>query len=222
MWVLKIRAREKWTIYSSRTVKYGVKLYYYALNNYEEGGRIFFVASGIIEGEDKQKKNFFADLKKEPKLEFLELNKDFFVCVYSETKTAKRVHDVKAFYNPKLVFLRPVIIDEEGWEDAEIASFEKPDLEIFLKYSKESNVEVEVSSFKQERISNLMIFSMLPNLTEKQKQALQLAVENKYYGYPKKINIETLAKNMKISKSTYQFHLAKAEGKIMPFLAKRA
>ncbi len=66
-----------------------------------------------------------------------------------------------------------------------------------------------------------MIYSLLPKLTKKQKQALILAVENNYYGYPRKIKLEKLAKIMKISLSTYQFHLAKAEAKLLPFVTKR-
>ena len=66
-----------------------------------------------------------------------------------------------------------------------------------------------------------MIYAMLPKLTAKQKTALVSAVENGYYGYPRKVKLEYLAKLMKISLSTYQFHLAKAEAKLMPFLVKK-
>ena len=61
---------------------------------------------------------------------------------------------------------------------------------------------------------------MLPDLTKKQKQALELAINNGYYDYPKKITMEKLAKLMKISYSTYQQHLKTSESKIMPSIYK--
>jgi predicted DNA binding protein len=66
-----------------------------------------------------------------------------------------------------------------------------------------------------------MIYSVLPNLTDKQKQAFDLAVESGYYGYPKKVKLISLAKRVGISLSTFQFHLANAEAKLMPFFSKK-
>ena len=62
--------------------------------------------------------------------------------------------------------------------------------------------------------------SAQPNLSTQQKKALELAIKNKYYGYPRKITLKKLSKLMNISESTYQFHLAKAEEKILPFFYK--
>jgi len=110
-----------------------------------------------------------------------------------------------------------VIIKENGWESGELAAIERVELENFLTYVGSIDLQFKLVKFKKEPISNLMVVSMLPNLTEKQKQALQLAVENNYYGYPKKTNVKSLAKEMDISVSTCQFHLAKAEAKINAF-----
>jgi predicted DNA binding protein len=40
------------------------------------------------------------------------------------------------------------------------------------------------------------------------------------YNYPKNIKMEDLAKKVKISYSTFQAHLKKAEGKIIPSIYK--
>ncbi len=61
----------------------------------------------------------------------------------------------------------------------------------------------------------------MPNLSKQQQKALELAIENKYYGYPRKITLKKLATLMNISESTYQFHLAKAESKVIPFYTKQ-
>lgn len=222
MWSLKIKVREKGNIYGEKTVRHKVKVYFYSQNHYEESGKVYFVASGIIEGDEKQKKKFLTDLKNDKKVAYIEWNNDFFVCTYFEQKTSERAEAVKVAYNPRLIFLKPAIIDEEGWEDWEIASTRRQDLEVFVKYARTlQNVESQLFYLKQQKISSLMIYAMLPKLTGQQKTALILAVENGYYGYPRKITLEQLAKQMKLSVSTFQFHLAKAEGKLVPFLTKR-
>lgn len=222
MWVIKIKIREKWNLYSERTIKYKVKLLFYSHNYYEEKKKIYFIASGIIQGEEDQKKKFFLDLKKDKKIENLEFNEDFFTCTYSETKNSKRSKAAKVAYNPRLIFLKPVIIDEEGWEEWEVASTKRQDLTDFIKHSEAlKNVESNLIYLKEQQVKNIMVYSLLPELTKKQKQALILAAENHYYGYPRKIKLKELAKMMKISLSTYQFHLAKAEEKLLPFVVKR-
>ena len=46
---------------------------------------------------------------------------------------------------------------------------------------------------------------------------MNLAIKHSYYDYPRKIELEKLADIMKISYSTYQAHLRKAEKKLLPF-----
>ncbi|MBI4116248.1 helix-turn-helix domain-containing protein [Candidatus Pacearchaeota archaeon] len=222
MWALNIKVREKWNIYNERASKFKVKLYFYSQNYYEEKGKIYFVASGIVEGEENNKKRFFSSLKRDKKVVNLEWNNDFFICTYSEGKNSKRSKAVKAAYNPKLIFLKPVIIDEEGREEWEIAAPSRNDLGLFIKHAEKlANVEYKVLYFKEKKMENLMIYAMLPKLTNKQKKALMLAVERGYYGYPRKITLEKLAKQINLSTSTFQFHLAKAEAKLMPFLVRQ-
>jgi hypothetical protein len=133
MWTLKFRVREKWNLYNSRAIKFNIKIQFYSRNHYIKGKKIYFINSGIVFGEEKNKKGFFADLKKENKIKKLETNNDFFISVYSETFTSKRVEALKSVYNEKLIFLKPVVIDSEGWETWEISSFERVDLEKVMK-----------------------------------------------------------------------------------------
>jgi len=220
MWALKIKVREKWDPFNSRTLKFKVKGYFYSQNFYEKNNKIYFVGSGILEGDENSKKKFFSDLKKDKKMNFIEVNENFFIFEYFEPKTSERGKNVMVAYNPRLIHLKPVIIDSEGWEDWEIASTIRKDLEDFLTICDKLKIENKIIYFKEQKIKNLMIKTIFPKLTERQRQALILAVENNYYGYPRKTKMEHLAKMMGISLSTYQFHLAKAEAKIIPFLAK--
>lgn len=222
MWQLKIRVREKWNIYNSRTIKFGINLYVYSHNNYEEGGKLFFIALGIADGDKKQINKFFRDLKKDSKVKYLEWKDNFFICIYSEVKTAKRAKAVIIAYNPKLIFLKPTIIDKEGWEEWEVASIDRKALEAFLEQSERSGLEYNIIYFNEKKLENIMVYSIAPLLTKKQKQAIFLALKEGYYGYPRGITLEKLAKISKLSVSTFQFHIARAEAKLMPFAVKRA
>jgi predicted DNA binding protein len=44
-----------------------------------------------------------------------------------------------------------------------------------------------------------------------------LAIKNGYYSSPRKINVKELAKISKLSFSTFQVHLRKAEEKLIPY-----
>jgi len=225
MWVLKFKARERYNLYNERCIEFNVRIHFYSHNYYSEKNKIYFINSGIVSGEEKDKKAFFKDLKKDKKIKEIEVNNDFFISIYFEEKTEARISALKTIYNKKITFLKPAILDEEGFEEWEVASFNRKDLEDVLtqarKLQKINKAEFKLLSFKQQKIKNLMIQSTMPNLSTQQKKALELAIENNYYGYPRKITLKKLAKLMKISESTYQFHLAKAEEKILPFFYKK-
>ncbi len=220
MWTLKFRAIEKWNIYNERCLKFGVKIYFYSHNYYEEKGNLFFVGSGILEGDDKMKRKFFLDLQKDKKVVHFENSGDFFMCTYSEPKSSERVRKVSVAYNPRLIFPSPVIINEEGWEEWIVASNERKVLGDFLEVVESCGVEYEFFYLKKKKLCNMMIYSMVPGLTDKQRVAISLAVSEGYYESPRKVTLEKLAKKIGKSVSTFQFHLARAEAKLIPFVVK--
>lgn len=225
MWVLKFKSKEEFNIYNKRCIEFNVRIHFYSQKYYYEKNNIHFINSGIISGEEINKTAFFKDLKKDKKIKDIEINNDFFISTYSEKKTEERVSALKTIYNQKITFLKPAVLDEKGFEEWEIASFDRKDLENVLtqakKLQKITGVDFKLLSFKQQKIKNLMIQSIIPNLSKQQQKAIELAIENNYYGYPRKITLKKLAHLMNISESTYQFHLAKAEEKILPFFYKK-
>ncbi len=222
MWVLKFKSKEEWNVYNKRTLNFNVKIYFYSRNYYIKGKKIYFIGSGIIFGDEENKKSFFEDLKKDKQTEEIEINGDFFISIYSENKASERINALKTIYNSKIVFLKPTVIDEQGWEAWEVGSFDRKNLEEIIKQAEKlGKGEFKIISFKEEKIKNLMIESIFPNLSEQQRKAFELALENDYYGYPRKIRLIDLAKRMNVSVSTFQFHLARAEEKLMPFFSKK-
>ena len=65
MWVLKFKSKEEWNVYNKRTLNFNVKIYFYSRNYYIKGKKIYFIGSGIIFGDEENKKSFFEDLKKD-------------------------------------------------------------------------------------------------------------------------------------------------------------
>lgn len=214
MWVLKFSARREDSIFAPRCKEFNVSLIGYPLNNYKKRNTYYFSASGLIFGEEKNKQEFLKDLKKDKRIKKIEAKGDFYTILYIRDKPLIK------FYNPEFINIKPVIISNKGEEIWEISSWEKKNLSEFMKHlRKHSNFKIY--KFKQEKISDFFLLSAIPNLTKKQKQALELAVTKGYYEYPRRIDLISLAKLMNISYSTYQAHLRKAEKKIIPnFLSK--
>ena len=135
---------------------------------------------------------------------------NFFIATIKEPIFAKTI------YNKDIIHLSPALIDENGWETLYISSFNKKIIEDFLKTLRK-NYEIKLHFLKQEKVKNISILQQNPELTDKQKQAMELAIKNGYYEYPRKTSIKNLAKISKLSFSTYHAHLRKAEQKLLPF-----
>ena len=78
--------------------------------------------------------------------------------------------------------------------------------------------DVEIKSIKEEKISDIFFPHIFPKLSPKQKYAIELAVKSGYYEYPRRIDLEGLAKISKVKRQTFQENLRRAEKKIVPFL----
>ena len=227
MWSLKIKGFDEGNIYGIKTLKNNVSMHYYPINYYFEKNKYFFIAAGFVEGSEENIKSFFRDLKKDNKpsknkrwVVKLEVEGNFFTCITSQNKSLELKQFVHLFYNPKVIHIAPAVIDSKGYEERNMASIDRKEIEKLIKISEEK-YDAKVLSLKETKIKNLGILSVLPNLTGKQKQAFLLAIENGYYEYPRQIELERLAKLMKISLSTFQEHLRKAELRLLPFVAQK-
>ena len=68
------------------------------------------------------------------------------------------------------------------------------------------------------KVRNIDINVLLPEffvLSEQERKSITTAIKLGYYEYPRKINLEELAKTMKLSKPTLEEYIRKAEKKIM-------
>jgi len=163
-------------------------------------------------GPEKNKTALLKDIRNQPELVKLEMKKDFAVIVTKQPLFTEPVWD------PRIIRVKPHTIDyrkkKHVWH---LASFDKGILEKVYRFAKK-HFGARLLKFKTEKLSDITITQLFPQLTSKQKRAMEIALSHGYYEYPKKITMEELAKIMKISYSTYQAHLKKAEARMMPAL----
>jgi len=210
MWVAKLSFDGRDGIFGSRTFKHKVNLFGFPLSYSYGKSWITVNATGIIVSEEKNKRSFIREIKKISRIKKIEFNKDFFIMTYLEPGFAKGI------YNQNIIHIAPVLIDENGTETLTVASFEKKHLLKAITAIK-SRWKIKIHFIQQRKVKNISIIHENPKLTDKQKQAINLAIKHGYYKYPRKIELEKLARLMKISYSTYQAHLRKAEQKLIPF-----
>jgi len=117
-----------------------------------------------------------------------------------------------------IISIKPFYISKTGEQTFELASWDKNKLMNIAKLIQTKLYNGKLIWIKQAKIKNIFIKTALPELTDKQREAFELAVRNGYYGYPRKTSLVKLSKIMKLSYSTYEFHLRNAEKKLLPYL----
>lgn len=210
MWTTKLSFDGSEALIGSKTLKHKVNMFAFPLSYFYEKKHIIVNITGIILGKEKNKKDFIKDLKKSERLVNLEVNEDFFI------GTIKEPIFSKTLYNKNIIHLAPALIDENGKETINISCFEKKQLSKAIE-TLEKAFSTKVYYIQEKKIKNISIVKQAPELTEKQKQAMSLAIKNGYYEYPRKTSIEKLAKLSGLSFSTFHAHLRKAEQKLLPF-----
>jgi len=215
MWVAKVRLSGEKGRIGSRTKKFNVSVSGFPVSFYTKKDGVYVYMVGFIFGEKKNKEKFIEDIKKEKGVLHFENKEDFIIAQIIEPLK------LKPMYDHRIINLEPIFIDEEGYNHWTIGSWDKKELMRFVEVT-EKEYEGELLSITQQKITNFSILSMQPELTPKQRKAMELAIKENYYNYPRKIELRALARLMKISYSTFQAHLRKAEQKLIPFFFKRS
>lgn len=171
-----------------------------------------FVTSSLhsMSGDEKNIDLFIEDLEKEKKILKIERRgNSFFLLEKADEKAAK-------FITPKIIFIKPVVMDTDGVETWEIGSWEKKEVSDFISYVKKEVPNFNLIRFTNSALDEVFFPKILPNLTDKQKRAIELAIKEGYYSTPRRTGLRKLAALMKVSLSTYEQHLRVAEEKVIP------
>ena len=194
-------------------LKHNLTLTSYPLSYYKDKKYLYLITAGVMFGDEKNKKSFARDFKKHADSVSHEQNGDFGIVVIRQPLVTEPVYD------PRIIRPTPTIVNKNGFHIWDLTSFDRKALEKVLEFA-EKNFDAKVLIFREEKLSNISFTKIISPLTKNQKKAIEIAIDRGYYEYPKKTKMETLADNMGISYSTFQAHLKKAEGKIIPLTCK--
>lgn len=209
MWIAKIKYKHK-CILGDRCKKFNVSLQSVAFSVFKEGNRTITSSMHYVSGDEINIDKFIKDLKKDPNVIKIERKGNMFLLLEKAKQKAVK------YFNPKIMFVKPVLIDKDGYEYWEISSWEKKIVADFVNNIKKDVKDFKLLKFINTKIDNVFFPKLMPDLTSKQKQAIELAIENGYYFTPKKTSLRKLAKLMRVSLATYQQHLRIAEEKLLP------
>src|SRR3989344_3800652 len=173
MWTAKIKINGENALIGSRTKKFNVSVSGYPISFYEKKNGIYVYLIGFIFGEELNKKKFIDDLKKDKRVLYVEGKNDFFIGQIREPSKFRQI------YPHRIIHLEPVMIKEDGSELWSIGSWNKQELANFIKLVKKTH-SGQLLKIKQEEITNFSIISIHPELTTKQKKAIELAIKNGY------------------------------------------
>ncbi|MFA5796495.1 MAG: helix-turn-helix domain-containing protein [Candidatus Woesearchaeota archaeon] len=198
---------------ASRAKKHKIALFGYPLSFQEKNNKFLLLCTGHVVGASANKKAFLSDLKKDKRTMKIDMVNDHFGFWLLDQHPS-----TKMFYDPLIIYVKPFYISPQGDQILELASWDKRKLMAIARAIQTPLYGGKLLSMTQKKINHIAIMTTFPELTDKQKRAFDLAVEHGYYGYPRKISMQKLAKIMKTSYATYEFHLRNAEKKLMPYL----
>ena len=214
MWKAIFEGSHRTCILAPLCKKHKVTDFVYLVNAWEDKNSFYYSEAHIIEGEDEDKKNFVKDLKKQKSIVKLEQKGNFILTL---EKKPRWMAAYMPLWDKRLIQIKPVIQRVDGTEHWEMACWDKePLMQILERLPKE--FEIKLKSITQTKIDEIFLPHIMPKLSKRQKQAVQFAVKQGYYDFPRKINLDDLAKELKISKQTVQQHIRTAEKKLVPFL----
>ncbi len=209
MWVAKFKVWHKTCKIRPLCHKHNVTDFVYVIKSWTEKDKFCYTQYHILQGSDESKKKFVKDFKKIPGIKKLEYKGNCMFTLRQDPLT----ESFDPIFNPKIIQVKPVIQRSDQFEEWELASWEKEDL---MNIFKIPSYEVELYSIEKKDIPEVVFAQPSPILTKKQKQAIQLAIKNGYYNFPRKIDLVHLAKISKVSRPSFQERLRKAEKKVMP------
>lgn len=214
MWMTKLQLRHKDCPIVTRCVKFKVIVLSYPSTWYEKRGNKYATTTCYFQSSDEaQKKKFLVDLEADKRITKLETAGDMFTY---EINLGRGGEHVMLYHTKQIFFVRPVVNHFDSHEYWEVASWERKELEKFVAALEKHMDICKILRFENSPLADIYIPNVMPKLSPHQKQALELAYAHGYYTYPRKTSVKELAKKAKLSLSTFQEHLRKAELRILP------
>jgi predicted DNA binding protein len=214
MWKAIFEGSHETCILAPICKKLNVTDFVYLVNAWEEEDAFYYSEAHILQGTEENKKKFVSELKKQKSIQKLEQKGNFVITL---EKKPRWMAAYMPLWDKRIIQTKPVMQKTDGTELWEMACWEKePLMQILERLPKE--FQIKLKSITQTKIDDIFLPHIMPKLSEKQEHVIHLAVKRGYFDFPRKTNLDQLAKEMKISKPTLQQHLRIAEKKLVPFL----
>lgn len=204
MWKAKLRIRHD-CIFDDRCEKFQVECSVMSFNQFKKGKYYYTYHFGTVVGDNP--KEFLEDIKKDKRVDKIEIERSTFFIL--EKRTERKTPGM--LFSPELIYIKPPLVDKTGWETWEVAALDRKMLVNFSDKVK----NCKMVSIEKTHLSDIYFPRLSPDLTQPQRKALILAMKEGYYNFPKKIDLEGLAKLAKVSRATFREHLRKAEKKML-------
>ena len=219
MWYLKFKIKHSDCVLAPLVEKYGLQVEFYPLGHYILGNYVYTSAIQTVKGDEGDIKNYIRDLKKDKRIQKIEVSK----VIFTLTKEPSSLKTYQAIYNSKLLYITPGFNSPDGKEIWEIACWDRKPLQDLINIMEKSPTTTyfKILRFEEKNMDDIYILQLFPQLPKKQKDAIELAYKSGYYQFPKKTDLNKLAKISRVSKSTFQENLKKAEARLMPLLLRK-
>ncbi|MFC1697420.1 helix-turn-helix domain-containing protein [Nanoarchaeota archaeon] len=214
MWVAKFEVKHKSCLLAPLCKKFQITDLLYLLSAWEENNEFYYTESHILQGKEENKKKFIDAFKKLKETIKFEIKGNFIVTL---NKRPGWMSAYMPFWDKRIIQTKPIIQKTDGTEYWEMACWDKEPL-MHILHRLPSEFKVKLKSIEKTKLDDIFIPHIMPKLSTKQNEVLQLAVKRGYFDFPRKANLDDLAKELKLAKQTVQQHLRIAEKKLVPFL----
>lgn len=216
MWITKLQLRHEDCPIVTRCQKFHLIVFSYPSIWYTKKGHKFATTTCYFQtSNEEQKKKFIMDLRADKRITNLEISGDIFTY---EINLGKEGEHVMLYHSKEIFFVKPVANHYDGHEYWEVASWKKEELQTFIASLKKHMGVCKIMKIEKSPLKDLYFPNVMPQLSQSQKKAIELAYLCGYYQYPRKITLTKLAKEAKVGVSTFQEHLRKAELKLLPVI----
>ncbi len=209
MWVARFKIWHKNCRIRPLCEKYNVTDFVYVIKSWIKKNRFFYTQHHILQGREQDKKRFVRDFKRMKGVRRLEYKGNCMLTLREDPIN----ESFDPIFNPQIIQIKPVVQRTDGFEDWELASWDKEEL---MRIFNIPAYKVKLRSIEKKKLTDVVLAHLSPDLTVKQKEAIQLAMKHGYYNFPRKIDLVHLAKLSKVSRPAFQERLRKAEKKIIP------
>jgi len=217
MWYFKFKYKHSDCFSAPKLEELKLNVSHYYFGNYTKGKWVYTSAIQHLKGEGKNIKKYIKYLKNHKNLVKIEVYGDI---IFIQIKHKKDLTVYRAIYDPIFIYPAPAYLSKDGFEIIEVACWDKrPIMELISSLEQNKTTEhFEILSLVEKKTDDIYVARLLPPLPRKQKEAIKLAFQSGYYNFPRKIDLNELAKIAKVSKPTFRENLRKAEAKLIPKL----